>query len=76
MGSLSSQVELESLRKPPKEWILQYANEIFIKDFSLGSSPDRGRSPVEWRDQTSVHTYFPPLGHPARPDAQPVSPEA
>ena len=41
-----------------------------------GSSPDRGRSPVEWGDLTSVHTYVPPLGHPAKPEAQPARLEA
>ena len=47
----------------------------------LGSSPDRGHSPVEWGDLLSVCPYNPtsvctsirpaPLGHPARPQAQP-----
>ena len=45
-----------------------------------GSGPDRGRSPVEWGDFPSVRTSvrtsihpFPPLNHPARPEAQPAS---
>ena len=48
-----------------------------------GSGPDRGRSPVEWGDfpfvRSSVRSSvrpFPPLGHPARPEAQPARPEA
>ena len=44
-----------------------------------GSGPDRGRSPVEWGDFPSVRSSvrpFPPLGHPARPEAQPAIPEA
>ena len=44
-----------------------------------GSSPNRGRSPVEWGDFPSVRSFvrpFPPLGHPARPEAQPARPEA
>ena len=40
-----------------------------------GSSPDRGRSPVEWGDFPSVR-LFPPLGHPAWPEAQPARSEA
>ena len=38
-----------------------------------GSSPDRERTPVEWRDFPSVRTYIrpsPPLGLPARSEAQ------
>ena len=43
-----------------------------------GSGPDRGQSPVEWRDfvRTSVCPYVhlsPSLGHPAKPEAQPAS---
>ena len=52
-----------------------------------GSSPDRGQSPVEWRDFPFVCLFVglfvrlyvrmsPPLGHPARPEAQPAIPEA
>ena len=49
-----------------------------------GSGPDRGQSPVEWGDFPfvslsvcpSVRPSTPPLGHPARPEAQPVMPEA
>ena len=57
-----------------------------------GSGPDRGRSPVEWGDFPYVRSFVrsfirtsvpPPLGHtarpqaqPARPDAQPATPEA
>ena len=44
-----------------------------------GSGSDRGQSPVEWGDFPSVHLFvcpFPPLGHPARPEAQPAMPEA
>ena len=42
-----------------------------------GSGPDRGRSPVEWGDFPSVRSSVrsPPLGHPARPEAQPARPE-
>ena len=40
-----------------------------------GSSPDRGQSPVEWGDFLYV-CLSPPLGHPARPEAQPARPEA
>ena len=35
-----------------------------------GSGPNRGQSPVEWGDFLSV-CPFPPLGHPARSEAQP-----
>ena len=43
----------------------------------LGSGPDMGRSPVEWGDFPSVRLSVPPpLGHPARPEAQPARPEA
>ena len=44
-----------------------------------GSGPDRGQSPVEWGDFPSVRTFVcpsPPLGHPARSEAQPARPEA
>ena len=41
-----------------------------------GSGPDREQSPVEWGDFLSVHPYVPPLGHPARAEAQPARPEA
>ena len=56
-----------------------------------GSSPDRGQSLVEWGDFLFVPLSlcpfvhpsvplsirpFPPLGHPARPEAQPAMPEA
>ena len=46
-----------------------------------GSGTDRGRSPVEWEDFPYVVPYVclsvhPPLGHPARPEAQPARPEA
>ena len=48
-----------------------------------GSGPDRGRSPVEWGDFPYVRTSvrpsvrpYPPLGHPARPEAQLDWPEA
>jgi len=44
-----------------------------------GSGPDRGRSPVEWGDfpfvRLSVRLFVPPLGHPARPEAQLARPE-
>ena len=39
-----------------------------------GSNPNRGRSSVKWRDFPSVCPSicpFPPLGHPAWPEAQP-----
>ena len=39
----------------------------------LGSGPDRGRSPVEWGDFPFVRSS-PPLGHPARLEAQPARP--
>ena len=49
----------------------------------LGSGPDRGQSPVEWGDFPFVRLSvrpsvrpFPPLGHPAKPEAQPARPEA
>ena len=42
-----------------------------------GSGPDRGQSPVEWGDFPYVRSFVcmyvhtsPPLGHPARPEAQ------
>ena len=42
-----------------------------------GSGPDRGQSPVEWGDYWSVSVRpFPPLGHPAGPEVQPIRPEA
>ena len=52
-----------------------------------GSGPDRGKSAVEWEDflfvcssiRLFVHPSVrlsPPLGHPARPEAQPAMPEA
>ena len=46
-----------------------------------GRDPDRGRSPVEWGDFPFVRSFVrpsvrPPLGHPARPEAQPAMPEA
>ena len=43
-----------------------------------GSGPDRGQSPVEWGDYPSVRPSIrpPPLGHPARHEAQPAIPEA
>ena len=46
-----------------------------------GSGPNRGRSPVEWGDFPYVRSFVcpydrlsvrPPLGHPARPEAQPA----
>ena len=40
-----------------------------------GSCPDSGRSAVEWGDFPFVRP-FPPLGHPARPEAQSARPEA
>ena len=52
-----------------------------------GSGPDRGQSPVEWGDFPFVRPSvrpsvcpsvrpFPPLRHPAKPEAQPAKPEA
>ena len=44
-----------------------------------GSGPDRGRSPVEWGDFLFVCSFVclsPPLGHPARLEAQPAKSEA
>ena len=46
-----------------------------VLDF-FGGGPDRGQSPVEWGDFPYVHPYIPPLGHPARPEAQPARSEA
>ena len=42
------------------------------------SGPDRGQSPVEWGDFPYVcpSICLAPLGHPPRPEAQPVRPEA
>ena len=49
--------------------------EKFCLSF-LGSGPDKERSPVEWGDFASVRSSIhPPLGHPARPEAQPARPE-
>ena len=47
---------------------------VYVPTF-LGSGTNRGQSPVEWGDFLYVHPYFrpPPLGHPARPEAQPAS---
>ena len=48
----------------------------------LGSGPDRRQNPVEWGDFLSICLSVspsvrpPPLGHPARPEAQPAIPEA
>ena len=45
----------------------------------LGSGPVRGQSPVEWGDFPFICPSvrpFPPLGFPARPEAQPARPEA
>ena len=36
--NMSSRVRLELLNRPLKEKILQYANELFIKDFFLDAS--------------------------------------
>ena len=45
-----------------------------------GSGPNRGQSPVEWGDfpsvPPSVRPSPPPLGHPARPEAQSARLEA
>ena len=42
----------------------------------LGSGPDRGRSPVECPSVRLFVRLSPPLGHPARSEAQPARPEA
>ena len=42
----------------------------------LGSSPNRGLSPVEWVDFLSVRLFVRPPRHPARVEAQPARPEA
>ena len=68
--------------------ILSLFFSFFLSFLFLGSSPYRGQIPVEWGDFPYVRTYIrlyvcpfirpsvPPLGHPARPEAQPARPEA
>ena len=41
-----------------------------------GSGPERGRSPVDGEIFYLFIHPFPPLGHLARPEAQPAMPEA
>ena len=71
---------------PPTYLVIDQNFDIFLDCFwmflgpfnFLGSSPNRGPSPVEWGDFPSVRSFVlsPPLGHPARSEAQSTRSEA